>query len=146
MSIFSSVEKHDLQYEHELMRQKFTVVAGEYFGKWQVIELKPKLADAETYKRYCSYHIISITYLTHRLYAEISQTHYAKIVGDEWATIENEFVEILNKLKVEKLIFPEKNVLINEYKPIILYAISQKQMNILQEKMCSYILLRKHNS
>jgi len=57
MSIFSSVGEHDLEFEYNLMRDKFISTGGnDRDGNWTIVELRPK-GDDNDYKGCSILHI-----------------------------------------------------------------------------------------
>jgi hypothetical protein len=57
MGIFTSIEKHDLEFESKVIRDKFTITGGnDRNGGWTIIELKPKPGN-EDYKGQVIFHI-----------------------------------------------------------------------------------------
>ena len=57
MSIFSSVGEHDLEFEYNIMRDKFARIGGsDRDGNWTIVELKPR-GDNNDYKDCLILHI-----------------------------------------------------------------------------------------
>ena len=139
MSIFDNKVEIDWEYERKLLRDKFYIAAGDYGWGWHTASLTPKKGYESEYTDCYIYSLHFLLLRLHETYQKEFWIKDTKIKGLDWDYFQRYINNVLEKIKIPTMIFPEHNISTGTLEPITMYIIPYGAWLILKDRAYKFL-------